>query len=113
MYENGAGDAETFFAIGARTYQVQLEWFVINRCVSGGVVGYSSPEQGDGESPDTSFVPVVIYYSAMDQIIPSAGIGYAYCSYEEDGGTSKTIPKYFPPHQCRWKVPKAFWEVPA
>ncbi|MBP7583207.1 MAG: porin family protein [Spirochaetes bacterium] len=89
LYENAEGDGWTYLSLGALGYQAQIEWFVIDGLAIGGVLGYESAERGDYSITATTIGPMVSYYFQMDQLlIPYAGIGYIYQTWEDDDGVT-------------------------
>lgn len=90
LYENADGDGETTLFIGVGDFQSGVEWFVIDSLAIGGMLGYRSFEKGDYSETTTIVAPMVTYYLNMGQIIPYAGVGYSFLSYEEDDGTTTT-----------------------
>lgn len=87
-----AGEKETVMTIGISDYQLGVEWFVIDNLAIGGALFYESESEAD--TTTQGIMPMITYYYAMNQLIPYAGIGYGYTTYD-DGTDELTLTSLF------------------
>lgn len=84
LYETAEGDTLTAMMFGLGEYALGAEWFVVDGLAIGGSYSYSTISWGDISITETSLVPMITYYHAMDKIIPFAGIGFSYTATKEE-----------------------------